>query len=64
MEKIGQAERITQDRVIRLFQKELCYCYLGDWSDRADNSNIEEGLLASYLEKQGYSATQINMAVC
>ena len=42
MTSIGQPERATQDRLIALFRDELGYRYLGDWSDRAGNSNIEE----------------------
>ena len=48
---IGQPERTTQNRVIELFRNELGYRYLGDWTDRATNSNIEEGLLSAYLTK-------------
>lgn len=62
MNDIGKRERATQDRVISLFQNELGYRYLGDWSDRK-NSNVEEGLLRAYLEKNGYSPEQINRAV-
>src|SRR5882672_6735534 len=46
MSNIGQPERATQDRVIAVFRDELGYRYLGDWTDRDGNSNIEEGLLA------------------
>jgi len=49
MSTIGQPERITQKRVIALFRDELNYRYLGDWTDRDGNSNIEEGLLAARL---------------
>ena len=42
---VGQPERATQDRVIALFRDELHYRYLGDWTDRDGNSNIEEGML-------------------
>jgi type I restriction enzyme R subunit len=48
---IGKPERITQDRVIELFVKHLGYGYLGDWSERSDNSNLEEDLLNKYLHK-------------
>ena len=54
MTTIGQAERATQNRVIALFRDELRYRHLGDWTDRPDNSNIEEGLLTAYLTKCGY----------
>ncbi len=60
---IGKPERTTQNRVIKLFQHELGYRYLGDWTDRAGNSNIEEGLLSDWLKKNGYSTPQINRAI-
>ena len=41
MSGIGKPERVTQERVIALFRDELGYRYLGDWSDRAANSNID-----------------------
>jgi type I restriction enzyme R subunit len=63
MSTIGKPERVTQDRVIALFRDELDYRYLGDWSDRSGNSNIEEGLLTKYLAKNGYSREQISRAV-
>ncbi len=49
MNTIGKPERYTQQRVIRLFCDELGYRYLGDWTDRENNSDIEEGLLAASL---------------
>src|SRR6266849_1917664 len=62
---IGQPERATQNRVIALFHDELHYRYLGDWTYRDCNSNIEEGLLTAYLTKTGktgYSPAQISKA--
>ncbi|MCP9808842.1 HsdR family type I site-specific deoxyribonuclease [Cyanobium sp. HWJ4-Hawea] len=56
-------ERITQDRVIKLFHGELGYRYLGDWKDRAGNSNIEEELLAGYLQRRGYSSAEVSGAL-
>ena len=41
MSTIGQPERATQNRVIALFRDELRHHYLGDWTDRPDNSNPE-----------------------
>ena len=40
MSTVGQIERKTQDRVVKLFQAQLGYAYLGDWSDR-ENINVE-----------------------
>ena len=37
MSYIGQAERITQNRLIALFCDELGYRYLGYWTDRDGN---------------------------
>jgi len=63
MTSVGQPERVTQNRVIQLFRDELGYRYLGDWSDRSGNSNIEDGLLADWLMKRGCSSAQINRAI-
>jgi len=63
MTSIGQPERVTQNRVIALFRDELGYRYLGDWTDREGNSNIEEGLLTEYLSKSGYTQAQISRAL-
>jgi type I restriction enzyme, R subunit len=63
MSSIGQPERATQNRVIALFCDELGYRYLGDWKDRAGNSNIEDTLLSQYLSKRGYSTAQISKAI-
>ena len=63
MHSIGQPERATQNRVIALFRDELGYRYLGDWTDRPNNSNIEEALLTAYLTKNGYSPAQISRAL-
>ena len=37
---VGQREKATQKRVIKLFAQELGYTYLGDFTERK-NSNIE-----------------------
>lgn len=63
MPPIGQPERATQDRVLALFRDELDWRYLGDWSDREGNANIEEGLLASWLAKRGVTPGQISAAL-
>ena len=37
MTDIGQKERATQNRVIKLFQERLGYDYLGNWEDEERN---------------------------
>ena len=51
MNSVGKPERFTQKRIIEFFVRKLGYDYLGDWSDRTDNSNLEEDLLKKYLHK-------------
>lgn len=63
MSNIGKPESATQNRVISLFRDQLGYDYLGDWTDRGSNSNIEEGLLSAYLVQNGYSPAQISIAL-
>ena len=63
MNDIGKPERATQNRIISLFRDELGYRYLGDWTDRDGNSNIEEGLLTDHLTRSGYSSAQISRAI-
>jgi type I restriction enzyme R subunit len=59
MTVIGQPERVTQERLIALFRDELRYRFLGDWIDRAGNSNIDEGLLSAWLTRRGHAPEQI-----
>ena len=63
MSGIGKPESETQNRLIALFRDELGYGFLGDRSDRPNNSNIEEDLLAAWLSKRGYSPGQISRAI-
>lgn len=63
MDNVGQIERITQNRVIKLFQEELGYSYLGNWEERENNSNIEIDLLTAFLTRKGYTKTQISKAI-
>ena len=60
---VGQRERLTQNRVVKLFREELDYRYLGEWEDRPNNSNIEEALLSAYLSRRGYSAPLVAKAL-
>lgn len=60
--KVGQIERLTQDRVVEVFQL-LDYEYLGNWEERENNSCIEEELLRKFLVAQGYGDSLINKAI-
>jgi type I restriction enzyme R subunit len=61
--KVGQLERKTQNRIVKLFNDRLGYEYLGNWEERENNSNIEEERLRVYLQKKNYSETLINKAI-
>ena len=63
MSEIGSKERITQNRIIQLFQNHLHYHYLGNWKDRKNNRNIEPDYLYPFLKQQGYSDTLIKKAI-
>lgn len=64
MNTIGQVERKTQQRVVKLFRDTLGYDYLGDWTDRVANRNIEEELLRKFLrEQQAYDDGLITRAL-
>lgn len=63
MNPIGKPEKATQNRVIALFEKELGYRYLGNWSERKGNRHIEEDLLTDNLTRRGYSPAAIGSAV-
>ncbi|MGC9397468.1 MAG: type I restriction endonuclease, partial [Anaerolineae bacterium] len=60
MSAVGQREYQTQQQVLRVFQYELDYRYLGDWKDRAGNRNIEEDLLRDWLSRKGFDERVIN----
>jgi len=63
MAAVAQPESATQNRVITLFRDELGYRYLGDWTNRDNNSNIEEELLTYFLTNSGYTSVQISRAL-
>lgn len=54
MSDIGQVERITQNRIVRLFKNDLGYRYLGNLQD-LKNKNIREQDLKAWLKKRGIS---------
>lgn len=63
MSTVGQRERATQNRIVKLFQQQLGYSFYGDWQDRADNANIEEQYLRDWLSKQGVEDSLITQAL-
>jgi len=63
MTTVGQIERKTQNRVVKLFQQALGYEYLGNWIDRKDNRNIETDLVRAFLDKQGHDDALISRAL-
>lgn len=52
MSEVGQRERETQNRLVRLFRERLRYDYLGNWEERIENSNVEEDLLRAWLKQR------------
>lgn len=60
MDKL-RPERVTQNRVIKLFQS-LGYTYLGNWKTRERNKAIEYDLLEAFLKRRGFSQPQIGAA--
>jgi type I restriction enzyme R subunit len=64
MSTVGQIEKKTQQRVVKLFLETLKYDYLGDWTEREDNRNIEEEFLRTFLrKKQRYDEALIKRAL-
>ncbi len=63
MSQVGQLERVTQNRMVRLFQDRLGYEYAGNWEDRGTNSNIEEFFLRQNLAARGYDDEIIGKAI-
>lgn len=63
MSTVGQIERATQNRVVKLLRTTLRYDYLGNWEERPDNQNIEEKHLRTFLKRQGHSNNLISRAL-
>jgi type I restriction enzyme R subunit len=63
MSTVGQIEKKTQARIVKLFRDTLNYDYLGNWIDREGNSNIETKLLRAWLKKRGVEEVLITRAL-
>src|SRR5688572_21240937 len=64
MTDVGQIERRTQQRIVRLFREQLGYDYFGDWRHRENNRNIEEAQLRRFLrDRQRYDEPLIVRAL-
>ncbi len=63
MSKVGEREAMTQRRVLKFFREALGYHYLGDWSDRAGNSCVEQEFLAQWLRLQGHGEKIISRTI-
>ena len=62
MDRVGKPESATQKRVIRFFQEQLHYNYIGNLRDR-ENSNIDRDKLTAWLIDRGYSEGLASRAV-
>ena len=62
MRGVGERERVTQNRIVKLITEKLKYAYIGNLHDQ-DNSNIDETRLKKYLYNQGYSDELIRRAI-
>lgn len=60
---VGQIEKKTQERVVKVFRDSLGYEYLGNWIDRVGNRNVDHGLLDGFLKRQGYDEALIVRAI-
>jgi hypothetical protein len=63
MSTVDQVEKKTQQRIVKLFREDLVYDYLGDWTDREGNANIETALLHAWLKKRGVGGALVTRAL-
>ena len=63
MNAIGEREIFAQQRVVEFFRDALGYAYLGNWTSRPDNSNVERERLSAWLKGQGHNDRIIDKAL-
>ena len=63
MSIVGQIERMTKARVVKLFRDMLGYDYLGDGEEREGNACTEKDLLSAWLKRQGVDKALIMRAL-
>jgi len=63
MSTVGQIEKKTQDRVVKLFTERLDYDYFGDWHDGNRATGIEVDVLTQNLRARNYDETLITRAL-
>lgn len=63
MSTVGQIEKKTQDRVVKLFAEQLEYEYVGDWHDGNRTTGIEADLLTQNLRARNHDETLITRAL-
>ena len=60
MNTVAEREIHIQGRVITFFHDVLGYTYLGNWQERASNSNIDKSVLTDWLKSRGHDDNIIN----
>ena len=60
MTSVGEREVHTQQRVVAFLLDALGYRYLGQWRDRAGNSNIERSEASNWLKGHGHNSSVID----
>ena len=60
MNTVAEREIHIQGRVVTFFHEVLGYTYLGNWQERAGNSNIDKNLLTDWLKSRGHDDNIIN----
>ncbi len=48
MSTVGQKERLTQKRIVKLFRQQLGYAYLGNWEERPDTVTSRKSICVHF----------------